>query len=109
MITKLPTTVQKYIEASNAHDSKAVAACFNPEGEVHDEGKIHRGHESIGDWHQRSSAALQVTMKVLTWETHAHGGTFNAEVAGNFPGSPLQLSFDVTLGGGAIDRLEIAS
>ena len=105
----LPDAVQKYLRAANAHDAEAVAACFSARGEVRDEGLVHQGRAAIHAWNRKSSAKYAVTATAVAWAPHAHGGVVTAQVAGNFPGSPLALSFDFTLGAGAIDKLAITA
>jgi hypothetical protein len=105
----LPNTVQQYLQAANAHDAVAVAACFSEQGTVRDEGRTHQGHAAIRAWHSKTSADYAVTATALAWKPHAHGGVVTAQVAGNFPGSPLALSFNFTFGAHAIDQLEITA
>lgn len=109
MTIQLPGAIARYMSAANEHDAKAVAACFSVHGTVHDEGQVHRGHAAIEVWNRKTNATYAVTTIVQSYIPTARGGTVTAEVAGNFPGSPLAMAFHFTLGADTIDALEITA
>jgi len=105
---ELPTAIERYFDAQNAHDPDAVAACFAEDGSVHDENRTHVGREAIRAWQAGPVAAYEVTVETL--EVQQEGGTteVNARVSGKFPGSPIVLSHRFALAGAdLIRRLEI--
>src|SRR5260370_12501874 len=50
MSMNLPPIIQKYVDASNAHDVKSVLECFANDAVVRDETATHRGKVAIGHW-----------------------------------------------------------
>ena len=109
MTIQLPGAIARYIAAANKHDAKAVAACFSEQGTVHDEGQVYHGQAAIAAWNAKTNATYAVTTTVRRYVPTGPGGTVTAEVAGNFPGSPLAMVFDFTLGANTIDALEITA
>jgi hypothetical protein len=49
MSIKLPKIIAAYVQAQNAHDAKAMLACFSASAVVHDEGEKHSGKKAIGE------------------------------------------------------------
>lgn len=109
MSINLPEPVENYIRRSNAHDADGVADCFSADAQVRDEGHIHRGRDAIRAWAGATSASYAATNTAIACETTAAGCVVTSEVAGNFPGSPLQITFAFKLGADAIDDLEITA
>jgi hypothetical protein len=50
MSINLPPIIQKYIDASNAHDVKSILACFAEDAVVRDENARHHGKIDIERW-----------------------------------------------------------
>jgi len=48
MSMNLPPIIQKYVDASNAHDVKAILVCFANDAVVRDENATRRGKIDIG-------------------------------------------------------------
>jgi hypothetical protein len=46
----LPSIIQSYIDASNAHDMKSILACFTDDAVVRDENATHQGKIDIQRW-----------------------------------------------------------
>lgn len=108
MKTELPLLAENYIRLSNAHDAAGVARCFSADAEVHDDGGVHRGSAEIRDWCRASSEKYAPTIVVNDYQPTNTGGIVTGDVHGNFPGSPLRMRFDFTLGASAIDALAIS-
>lgn len=106
--TELPAQVAAYFRAENRHDVEGVVDCFSAEGEVRDEGHVHRGHAAIRAWKQASSASYSATIRPSGCSARPRGCSVACNVSGNFPGSPLVLIFDFQLDAAAITTLEIA-
>lgn len=109
MSITLPEPVENYIRHANGHDADGAAACFGADAEVRDEGKVHRGRDAIRDWIRSTGDAYAATNTPLACETTAAGCVVTSEVAGNFAGSPLRITFNFTLGANAINALEITA
>lgn len=72
---------------------------------VFDEGKNHHGKKAIQQWIKKANETYQTTMKPLVYSETAR--VLKAEVAGNFPGSPVLLSYHFTFQNGLIESLKI--
>ena len=103
----LPEPIAAYFDADNL-DAHAVARCFTTNGLVLDEGKTHSGLAAIEAWKTDSSAKYTYTAKPHTLEKQGRTYIVTARVAGNFPGSPVDLRYSFTLERGKIATLEIA-
>lgn len=107
MALQLPAAVAAYIHASNAHDPDGVAACFSGDAVVRDENALHHGRAAIRAWTHAADLKYAAAMAPLACTPTAAGCLVRAEVAGNFPGSPVQLDFAFTLEGAHITALEV--
>ena len=83
------------------------AACFSDDAVVRDEGRERQGVAAIREWLQEVSAKYRPTVDVLGVAQTADETTVTGRVAGDFPGSPVELRFAFTLAGDKIARLEI--
>lgn len=107
-MNQLPSPVARYVAAANARDAQGVAAAFLPDGAVHDEGHLRRGHHEIADWADETARQYGATIAPKGLETQGERCTMHAEVSGDFAGSPVTLAFHFVLGADAIASLEIA-
>lgn len=102
----LPEPIAAYFDADN-QDAQAVARCFTSDGLVLDEGKTHSGLAGIEAWKTDSSAKYTYSAKPHMLEKQGRTYIVTARVAGNFPGSPVDLRYTFTLERGKIATLEI--
>jgi ketosteroid isomerase-like protein len=107
MSLTLPEPLATYFVAANAHDADRVAACFARDAVVRDEGRDIRGHDAVRAWVAETSRKYRHKTDVLAAETAADRTVVTARVAGNFPGSPIDLRYRFTLAAGQIAGLEI--
>ena len=108
MPPKLPDILLRYFAAQNGHDAEGMAGCFAPDAEVHDEGHTYIGREAIRRWKVETITKYAISIEVLTAIDQAGTLTVTARVAGNFPGSPADLTYDFVFdGSGLIRRLAI--
>jgi hypothetical protein len=107
MPADLPAPIAAYIAAANAHDAEACAACFATDAVVRDEGRERRGTAEIRAWKAEVSARYRPVVEVLEVAGSDGRTVVTGRVAGDFPGSPIELRFAFTLAGGRIARLEI--
>jgi hypothetical protein len=104
---KLARPIATYIAAANAQDIDAVTACFSEAAVVQDEKQERQGIGAIRKWAEEVSEKYQPTVEALD-VTETNGRTIlTGRIAGNFPGSPIELRYAFTLSGGKIERLEI--
>lgn len=102
----LPEPISDYFDADGV-GGRAVARCFTQDGRVLDEGKTHSGLAAIEAWKTNASASYSYTAKPHTLEKQGRSFVVTAHVAGDFPGSPVDLRYRFTLERGKIATLEI--
>lgn len=101
----LPNVIADLAKAQNNFDSVAYANCFTATAVVFDEGKTHQGKVAVEKWIRKANEDYQATMKPLEYSEMEE--ILKAEVSGNFPGSPLVLSYHFELRDGLIELLKI--
>ena len=101
----LPEVVEELVKTQNNFDSVAYANCFTETAIVFDEGKTHNGRKEIGNWIDKANNNYQATMKPIEYSTKEE--ILKAEISGNFPGSPIILSYHLELKNGLIESLKI--
>lgn len=105
---QLPEPIAAYF-AADRRDSGAVAQCFTPAGVVVDEGQTHTGLVAIEAWKAAAAAKYTYTSEPLATEQEDGRHIVTTRVAGNFPGSPIDLRFAFRLEGDKIGSLEITA
>tara|TARA_R110002049_G_scaffold51685_1_gene145756 strand:+ start:1234 stop:1596 length:363 start_codon:yes stop_codon:yes gene_type:complete len=101
----LPNVITDLAQAQNNFDSLAYSNCFSETAIVIDEGKTHKGKAEIQQWIKKANEEYQTMMKPI--EYSATEEMLKAEVSGNFPGSPLVLTYHLKLKDGLIQSLRI--
>lgn len=101
----LPKAITDLVKAQNEFDSTAYANCFTEEAVVFDEGKTHTGRKEIERWIDKANKEYEATMKPVEYSETDH--TLKAEVSGNFPGSPLILTYYYEFKNDLIQALKI--
>ncbi|TDX86354.1 nuclear transport factor 2 family protein [Epilithonimonas xixisoli] len=101
----LPNVLTKLAEAQNNFDSATYADCFSENAVVFDEGKTHNGKPEIQQWIQKANEEYHATMKPLEYSEAEE--ILRAEVSGNFPGSPIVLSYHLKIDNDLITSLKI--
>lgn len=102
----LPEPIAAYFNA-DGQDGHTVARCFTPNGRVIDEGKTYSGRAAIAAWKADASDAYTYTASPRTLKKHGRTIVVTAHVAGEFPGSPVDLRYLFTLERGLVATLEI--
>lgn len=105
--TSLPEPVAQYIESANRFDAAGAAAYFTPDAVVRDEQKDHVGRAAIERWIAQTSQAAQPHVTVIGARILGVTVKLTGRVAGNFPGSPVELDYAFYLQGGKIAQLTI--
>lgn len=101
----IPDIITDLANAQNNFDSKAYSNCFSETAVVFDEGKTYKGKTNIQQWIEKATREYQTVMNPLEYSaTHE---ILKAEVSGNFPGSPVVLSYHFKLKDGLIQSLKI--
>ena len=107
MTIDLPRPIAAYFEADGS-DGDAVADCFTEQAVVKDERRTHVGRPAIAQWKAESSARYSYTSAPFAVEDRDGRTVVTAHLTGNFPGSPVDLTYVLVLDGDRIGSLEIA-
>ena len=105
----LPTVIQKYIDASNAHDVSSIVACFADDAVVRDENATRHGKIDIGCWATETIQKYKFHFKPLSADRRGAKTILSMEVSGSFPGSPITLEYHFTIANDKIQSLIIDS
>jgi hypothetical protein len=108
-VIELPSTIARFIEASNARDIDRAVGCFASDAMVEDEGRTHRGVEEVRAWKRETEERFVYTIEPNAVESRGGHTVVTGTLAGNFPGSPVELKYDFTLAGDAITSLRIST
>lgn len=108
MPIELPRAIAGYLASANAHDAETCASWFTEDAIVHDEGQERQGRTAIREWKEEVSRKYRPVISPIHMINAKEKIIVTAKVAGNFPGSPIELRFAFTLRGDGITRLDIA-
>lgn len=105
----LPKPIAAYIEAGANLDADAMAASFADDATVDDSGDGHQpeGKEEIRAWIENNTVAVKAIFSPTSAHEQAGRWILAGPVAGNFPGSPVNLQFSFQLRGEKIAALTI--
>jgi hypothetical protein len=106
MALELPGPIAAYF-TSDKRDSEAVAQCFTENAIVKDEGHTYNGRAAIKKWKADVAAKYQYTCEPFACEEKDGRTVVTSRLAGNFPGSPVNLRFFFELEGDKIASLEV--
>jgi len=109
MPVKLPPLIQRYIDASNAHDLKSILECFADDAGVRDENASHRGKGDIEHWIRTTIERYQFQLKPLGSQELDNETVVSVEISGTFPGSPIALDYHFAIADDKIASLFIDS
>lgn len=101
----LPEPIAAYFAAE--HNPEALANCFTARAVVKDDGHTYTGLDAIRAFMGAASAKYHATTVPFALEQKGGGHVVRAQVAGNFPRSPVDLSYTFRLERGLIASLEI--
>ena len=101
----LPEPIAAYFAAE--HNPEALARCFTAQAVMKDEGHTYTGVDAIKAFMAEASARYSATTVPFALEREDGFQIVKAKVTGNFPGSPIDLSYRFRLERGLIAALEI--
>ena len=107
MTPTLPDPIRAYFDGNPSFDVDAMLAPFAPDAIVRDERREHRGTAAIRTWIEEASVGNKAVNTPLKVESEGDRHRIPVEVAGDFEGSPVTLTFDFHLAHGRIAELEI--
>ena len=109
MSAALPSKIQNYIDASNAHDVPSILACFADDATVRDENTTHRGKIDIERWATETIEKYKFQFKPLGAKEGDNETIVALEISGTFPGSPITLDYHFAIATEKIAALVIDS
>lgn len=101
----LPEPIAAYFAAE--HNPEALARCFTAQAVMKDDGHTYTGVDAIKAFMAEASARYSATTVPFALEREDGFQIVKAKVTGNFPGSPIDLSYRFRLERGLIAALEI--
>lgn len=107
MSIRLPDSITTFFEVSNGAEASALEQCFTGDAVVQDENHTHQGLEAIRAWLREAQHKYAYTVEPLDVAEQDSIVKVRAKVAGNFPGSPVELDHVFRIAGGRIEFLEI--
>jgi|ERR1700730_2449549 len=109
MIDNLPKPIAVYVSAENSGDTNLFDQCFTEDAVVRDENETHKGLVEIKKWKAETKRKYHHTVDPLRIVERDAEFTVTNRLAGNFPGSPIELDFVFTIQGDKIVSLQILS
>ena len=106
---KLPPLIQRYVDASNAHDVKSILGCFTDDAVVRDENATHHGKIDIERWISTTIGKYKFQFKPFSSQERGNETVVSVEVSGTFPGSPIALDYHFAIANDKITSLTIDS
>lgn len=103
----LPEPIAAYFAAE--HKPEALAFCFTAQAVMRDDGHSYSGIEAIQAFMAAASAKYSASTVPFALERGDGFQVVRAKVTGNFPGSPVDLSYRFRLERGLIASLEISA
>lgn len=103
----LPEPIAAYFAAE--HKPDALAHCFTSQAVMKDDGRTYTGINAIKTFMAEASAKYSATSVPFAIEQEDGFQRVRAKVTGNFPGSPIVLSYRFRLEGGLIASLEVTA
>lgn len=103
----LPEPIAAYFAAE--HNPEALAQCFTAKAVMKDDGHTYTGIHAIKAFMAAASAKYSATTVPFAVEREAGLQIVRTKVTGNFPGSPIDLSYRFRLERGLIASLEITA
>jgi hypothetical protein len=107
MSVDLPAPITAYIAVENGQDTEAAARCFTDHAVVRDEGRTIEGLTAIKHWKSETKKTYQHTVEPPASVLEDGKTVVTNRVAGNFPGSPVNLEVVFGLEGNKIASQEI--
>ena len=109
MSMHLPRPIEIYFSSDTVHDPDALAKCVAVDATVRDEGRTFEGLAAITAWRTETKKQYRYTVEPVEAIQRDGQTVVTARVSGDFPGSPVILTFIFRLERDHITSLEIRS
>ena len=103
----LPAPIELFMSSENTHDLEALAHCFAAHATVRDEGQTMQGLKAIKAWRLETRKKYRHTVEPVAVTARDGKTVVSTKLTGDFPGSPIALTYWFKLEGQKIARLEI--
>ena len=107
MTTQMHSTLERYFAATNRHDVTGMIADLAVDAVVKDERLEHRGIPAIREWMNETIRKYKFKAEPTQVARENDRTAVSVTVSGDFPGSPIVLTYWFKLDGQKIARLEI--
>jgi hypothetical protein len=107
MTTEMHSTLERYFAATNKHDVAGMIADLTDDAVVTDEGREHRGVPAIREWMKETIRKYKFKAEPTSVTRENDRTAVSVTVSGDFPGSPIALTYWFKLEGQKIAHLEI--
>jgi hypothetical protein len=106
-MTRLPFVVSTYLTTPKTELGPMIEGLFTPDAVVRDDGQTHVGADAVRVWAGHVATAPGFTRTVTGSVTAGDAVIVTARLAGDFPGSPVDLHHHFTVTDGRISALTI--
>lgn len=103
----MPDVVKAFFEADRRNGPDLVARTFAVDVVVVDEGAFHQGGAAVRDWWAEAKRKTQYIAEPLDATVDGDRSFVRAKVSGQFPGSPVTLSYTFAITNDKIAKVEI--
>lgn len=107
MSIELPPPIAAYVDANARLDAEGMLSAFAADAVVCDERRRCVGRAEIQDWIQSATIANEAVFSPDTFRMEGGVAVVEGPTRGQFPGSPIRLTFRFTPRDGVIAALEI--
>jgi ketosteroid isomerase-like protein len=107
MKPSLPEKLAAYFAAVKRRDIDGMLSCFAGDALVRDEGEDICGHAEIRAWIEKTTEKYGISVEIEGVDIQGDAVRVVALISGTFPGSPILLHYDFTLGAAGVIALEI--
>ena len=107
MKNEMHTTLERYFTASNNHDVDGMTADLADDAVVKDDGHEYRGVPAIRAWTKEVIQKYKPRVEPTNVAREPDRTAVSVKTTGDFPGSPIVLTYRFKLDGQKISQLEI--
>lgn len=107
MLTSLANPIQKFIGATNDHNTEILLSVFNDSSVVSDHGREFSGLKEIKEWADTYYIGMNVTLEIKEVTGTGDNYLVSTLVTGDFEGGPFPFGFHFSVNNDVIAGLKI--